>query len=42
VNIFDQNYNSIAIHIKDDIFEDFFLIVLAITKVGKSDTIDQE
>ena len=41
-NIFDPNYNSIAIHIKDDIFADFYLIILAITKVVKSDTINQE
>ena len=41
-NIFDPNYNSIAIHIKDDIFADFYLIILAITKVEKSDTINQE
>ena len=41
-NIFDSNYNSIAIHIKDDIFDDFYLIVLAITKVEKTDTINQE
>ena len=41
-DIFDSNYNSIAIHIKDDIFDDFYLIVLAITKVEKTDTINQE
>ena len=40
-NIFEPNYNSIAIHIKDDIFTDFYLIILAITKVEKNDTINQ-
>ena len=31
-NIFKKEYNSIAIHIKEKIYEDYYLIILAITK----------
>ena len=31
--IFEKEYNSIAIHIREDFFNDFYLIILAITKV---------
>ena len=31
-NIFNKEYNSIAIHIKENIYDDFYLIILAITK----------
>ena len=36
-NIFKKEYNSIAIKIKDDIFDDSFLIILAITKVENNE-----
>ena len=36
-NIFDKRYSSIAIHIKDDIFDDFYVIILAITKVENNE-----
>ena len=36
-NIFDKEYNSIAIHIKDDFFDDFYVIVLVISKVENND-----
>ena len=32
-NIFDKDYNSIAIHIRSDIIDDYYFIILAITKV---------
>ena len=32
INIFNKDYDSIAIHIKEDIFNDFYLVILAITK----------
>ena len=35
--IFDKEYNSISVNIKEDIFEDFYLIILAITKVENDD-----
>ena len=31
--IFNKEYNSISVNIKEDIFEDFYLVILAITKV---------
>ena len=35
--IFDKEYNSISLNIKEDIFEDYYLIILAITKVENDD-----
>ena len=35
--IFDKEYNSISVNIKEDIFEDYYLIILAITKVENDD-----
>ena len=36
-NIFNKDYNSIAIHIKDEFFDDFYLVILAITKIEDND-----
>jgi len=36
-NIFNNEYNSIAVNVKDDIFDDFYLIILAITKEENND-----
>ena len=35
-NIFNKEYNSIAIRIKEDIFDDFYLVILAITKINNN------
>ena len=35
--LFDKEYNSISVNIKEDIFEEFYLIILAITKVENDD-----
>ena len=40
-NIFKKEYNSIAIKIKDDIFKDSYLIILAITKVENNEDENQ-
>ena len=39
--IFKKEYNSIAIKIKDDIFDDSYLIILAITKVENNENENQ-
>ena len=36
VNIFNKEYDSIAIHIKEDIFDDFYLVILAISKINNN------
>ena len=35
-NIFNKEYNSIAIRIKEDIFDDFYLVILAIAKTNEN------
>ena len=35
--LFDKEYNSISVNIKEDIFEEFYLIILAITKEENDD-----
>ena len=40
-NIFKKEYNSIAIKIKDNIFDDSYLIILAITKVENNENENQ-
>ena len=36
VNIFNKQFNSIAINIIEDIFNDFYLIILSITKIDNN------
>ena len=36
-NIFNKEYNSISINIRDDIIDDFYLIILCITNVVEND-----
>jgi hypothetical protein len=40
--LFDKEYNSISVNIKEDIFEEFYLIILAITKVENDDNNNED
>ena len=40
-NIFNKEYNSISINIRDDIIDDFYLIILCITNVENNDNENQ-